>query len=165
VDVGGFAEPRKILCQCTLPSYEQISVHPRSAQGEPEFPNIGYLQPYLSACHAPVDAATFRSQVPLSSYDDYFHLINQLANGDIDHHQPLLSADPLLCFFYRYSFDFFFKPNSKKKKKIEEEKKKPILYQIIIYVLILLLWYQYNEAYLVSDYNLYFNFVALALVQ
>jgi hypothetical protein len=29
----------------------------------------------------------------------------------------------------------------------------------------LLLWYQYNEAYLVSDYNLYFNFVALALVQ
>jgi cell division protein FtsW (lipid II flippase) len=53
----------------------------------------------------------------------------------------------------------------KKKKKIEEEKKKPILYQIIIYVLIFLLWYQYNEAYLVSDYNLYFNFVALALVQ
>jgi hypothetical protein len=56
-------------------------------------------------------------------------------------------------------------PIAKKKKKIEEEKKKPILYQIIIYVLILLLWYQYNEAYLVSDYNLYFNFVALALVQ
>jgi hypothetical protein len=127
--------------------------------------SVGYLQPYLSACHAPVDAATFRSQVPLSSYDDYFHLINQLANGDIDHHQPLLSADPLLCFFYRYCFDFFFKPNSKKKKKKIEEKKKPILYQIIIYVLILLLWYQYNEAYLVSDYNLYFNFVALALVQ
>jgi hypothetical protein len=56
-------------------------------------------------------------------------------------------------------------PIAKKKKKIEEEKKKPILYQIIIYVLIFLLWYQYNEAYLVSDYNLYFNFVALALVQ
>jgi hypothetical protein len=33
VDVGGFAEPRKILCQCALPSYEQISVHPRSAHG------------------------------------------------------------------------------------------------------------------------------------
>jgi len=33
VDVGGFAEPRKILCQCALPSYEQVSVHPRSAHG------------------------------------------------------------------------------------------------------------------------------------
>jgi hypothetical protein len=39
VDVGGFAEPRKILCQCALPSYEQISVHPRSAHGVPELPN------------------------------------------------------------------------------------------------------------------------------
>ncbi|KAJ6401146.1 hypothetical protein OIU84_016538 [Salix udensis] len=62
--------------------------------------SVSYLQRYLSASDAPVDAATFRSRVPLSSYDDYFHLINQLANGDIDHHQPLLSADPLLCFFY-----------------------------------------------------------------
>ena len=33
VDVGGFAEPRKILCQCALPSDEQLSVHPRSAHG------------------------------------------------------------------------------------------------------------------------------------
>jgi len=33
LDVGGFAEPRKILCQCALPSYEQLSVHPRSAHG------------------------------------------------------------------------------------------------------------------------------------
>jgi hypothetical protein len=33
VDVGGFAEPRKILCQCALPSVEQLSVHPRSAHG------------------------------------------------------------------------------------------------------------------------------------
>ncbi|KAB5527498.1 hypothetical protein DKX38_021345 [Salix brachista] len=62
--------------------------------------SVSYLQPYLSACDGPVDGATFRSRVPLSSYDDCFHLINQLANGDIDHHQPLLSADPLLCFFY-----------------------------------------------------------------
>ena len=32
VDVGGFAEPRKILCLTVLyPSYEKISVHPRSA--------------------------------------------------------------------------------------------------------------------------------------
>ncbi|KAL3572620.1 hypothetical protein D5086_026524 [Populus alba] len=59
--------------------------------------SVGYLQPYLSACHAPVDAATtFRSQVPLSSYDDYFHLINQLANGDIDHHHP--SSPQILSF-------------------------------------------------------------------
>jgi len=40
VDVGGFAEPRKILCQCVLPSYEQISVHPRSAHGGAGIPNI-----------------------------------------------------------------------------------------------------------------------------
>jgi hypothetical protein len=39
VDVGGFAEPRKILCQCALPSVEQLSVHLRSAHGVPEFPN------------------------------------------------------------------------------------------------------------------------------
>jgi len=32
VDVGGFAEPHKILCLTVLyPSYEKISVHPRSA--------------------------------------------------------------------------------------------------------------------------------------
>jgi hypothetical protein len=42
VDVGGFAEPRKILCQCALPSYEQLSVHPRSAHGETGFPNNWY---------------------------------------------------------------------------------------------------------------------------
>jgi hypothetical protein len=30
VDVGGFAEPRKILCQCALPSFEQLSIHHRS---------------------------------------------------------------------------------------------------------------------------------------
>ena len=30
VDVGGFAEPRKILSQYALPSLEQLSVHPRS---------------------------------------------------------------------------------------------------------------------------------------
>jgi len=39
VDVGGFAEPRKILCQCALPSYEQISVHPRS-----DFPNTTMME-------------------------------------------------------------------------------------------------------------------------
>ena len=38
VDVGGFAEPRKTLSQCALPSVEQLSVHSRSAHGEPESP-------------------------------------------------------------------------------------------------------------------------------
>ena len=38
VDVGGFAELRKILCQCALPSDEQISEHPRSAHGGDEVP-------------------------------------------------------------------------------------------------------------------------------
>ena len=41
MEVGGFAEPRKILCKCALASDEQISVHPRSAHGEPESPNKG----------------------------------------------------------------------------------------------------------------------------
>ena len=39
MDVGGFAEPRKILCQCALPSDEQLSVHPRSAHGGAGIPN------------------------------------------------------------------------------------------------------------------------------
>jgi len=43
VDVGGFAEPRKILSQCALPSYEQISVHPRSAHGGDGIPNNTYI--------------------------------------------------------------------------------------------------------------------------
>ena len=38
MDVGGFAEPRKILCQCAYPSVEQLSVHPRSAHGGAENP-------------------------------------------------------------------------------------------------------------------------------
>jgi len=42
VDVGGFAEPRKILSQCASPPYEKLSVHPRSAHGVPEFPNNWY---------------------------------------------------------------------------------------------------------------------------
>ena len=43
MDVGGFAEPRKILCQCALPSYEQISVHPRSAHGGAGIPNNYFI--------------------------------------------------------------------------------------------------------------------------
>ena len=41
VDVGGFAELRKILCQCALLSVEQLSVHPQSAHGEPDSPTKG----------------------------------------------------------------------------------------------------------------------------
>jgi hypothetical protein len=50
VDVGGFAEPHKILCQCALPSVEQISEHPRSAHGESEFPTIGIRAHGLKGC-------------------------------------------------------------------------------------------------------------------
>jgi hypothetical protein len=42
VDVGGFAEPRKILCQCALPFFEQVSVHHRSAHGGAGIPNNWY---------------------------------------------------------------------------------------------------------------------------
>ncbi|GLT75704.1 hypothetical protein SLA2020_474060 [Shorea laevis] len=61
---------------------------------------VRYLRPHLQAYNAPVDAATFRRAVPLSSYDDYVDHINSIANGLVDHDQPLLSVDPLVCFFY-----------------------------------------------------------------
>lgn len=61
---------------------------------------VSYLRPHLQAYNAPVDAATFRRAVPLSSYDDYVDHINSIANGLVDHDQPLLSVDPLVCFFY-----------------------------------------------------------------
>ncbi|KAK9945438.1 hypothetical protein M0R45_010955 [Rubus argutus] len=61
---------------------------------------VRYLQPYLPYDNAPLDAATFRRAVPLSSYDDYADHINQMAESSLDHQQPLLSIDPLLCFFY-----------------------------------------------------------------
>uniref|UniRef100_A0A5B7C0Z5 Indole-3-acetic acid-amido synthetase GH3.6 n=1 Tax=Davidia involucrata TaxID=16924 RepID=A0A5B7C0Z5_DAVIN len=62
---------------------------------------VRYLQPHLRGCPAPVDAATFRRAVPLSCYDDYADDIHQMADGIIgDDVQPLLSVDPLICFFY-----------------------------------------------------------------
>ncbi|KAK4418221.1 putative indole-3-acetic acid-amido synthetase GH3.6 [Sesamum alatum] len=63
---------------------------------------VSYLQPYLRGYKTPLDAATFRSAVPLSCYDDYADHISKLADGVLrdDHGQPLLSVDPLLCFFY-----------------------------------------------------------------
>ena len=42
VDVDGFAEPRKTLSQCALPSVEQLSVHPRFAHGGAGIPNNWY---------------------------------------------------------------------------------------------------------------------------
>jgi hypothetical protein len=50
VDVGGFAEPRKILCQCALASYGQLSEHHRSAHGEPDSPTIGIRAHGLKGC-------------------------------------------------------------------------------------------------------------------
>lgn len=64
---------------------------------------VQYLQPYLHGYDAPVDASTYRRAVPLSSYDDYVDCINQMADGaDRGVDDPLLSVDPLVCFFYRY---------------------------------------------------------------
>ena len=68
---------------------------------------VRYLRPYLQGYDAPVDANTFRQAVPLSSYEDYVDHINQMANnGPVDHDQPepLLSVDPLICFFYRFTY-------------------------------------------------------------
>ncbi|KAF8394477.1 hypothetical protein HHK36_020685 [Tetracentron sinense] len=65
---------------------------------------VRYLQPHLRGYSAPVDADTFRRVVPLSSYDDYADSINCLADGCSDHDDdddpPILSVDPLVCFFY-----------------------------------------------------------------
>jgi len=43
VDVGDFAEPRKILCQCALPSVEKDQNTPGPRMGQPEFPNINNI--------------------------------------------------------------------------------------------------------------------------
>ncbi|XP_042497141.1 probable indole-3-acetic acid-amido synthetase GH3.6 [Macadamia integrifolia] len=73
---------------------------------------VGYLQPHLHHLQASqnddhdndndpltlLHPDTFRRLVPLSSYEDYAHLINRIADG-LDP-SSLLSFDPLLCFFY-----------------------------------------------------------------
>ncbi|KAK7396346.1 hypothetical protein VNO78_17279 [Psophocarpus tetragonolobus] len=57
---------------------------------------VRYLQPFhKSPLH--LDPSTFTRVVPLSSYEDYVHYINHMAEGKLD---PFLSVDPLLCFFY-----------------------------------------------------------------
>lgn len=63
--------------------------------------NVAYLHHHLHACTMPIEAAAFRRALPLSTYEDYSDYINRLANGPPDHHGPLLSVDPLECFFYR----------------------------------------------------------------
>lgn len=61
-----------------------------------------YLRPHLHGHdEQPVDDATFRRAVPLSSYDDYVDHIDRMADGLVDHDLPLLSVDTLLCFFLR----------------------------------------------------------------
>ncbi|XP_019197527.1 PREDICTED: probable indole-3-acetic acid-amido synthetase GH3.6 [Ipomoea nil] len=65
---------------------------------------VSYLRRYLGSYNEPVDADTFRSAVPLSRYEDYADYINKMADGVLadenDGGRPLLSVDPLTCFFY-----------------------------------------------------------------
>lgn len=62
-----------------------------------------YLRPFLGGHPAPeIDVATFRREVPLTSYDDYADHINRMADGLVDGSDPILCVDPLVCFFYRY---------------------------------------------------------------
>lgn len=62
--------------------------------------STGYLRPFLSSHPAPIDVATFRRKVPLSSYDDYADHISRMADGLVDDGDPILCVDPLVCFFY-----------------------------------------------------------------
>jgi len=65
---------------------------------------VRYLQSFIAKGDPlPLDPPTFKRVVPLSSYEDYVDYINQMADGNQDPHHPLLSVDPLLCFFYRYT--------------------------------------------------------------
>ncbi|XP_058738056.1 probable indole-3-acetic acid-amido synthetase GH3.6 [Vicia villosa] len=56
-----------------------------------------YLQSFSN--NNTLDPSTFTSLVPLSTYEDYIDFIQQMADHHPNHH-PLLSVDPLLCFFY-----------------------------------------------------------------
>ncbi|KAJ9187695.1 hypothetical protein P3X46_003120 [Hevea brasiliensis] len=59
---------------------------------------VHYLRPHLSGYL--IEAGTFRRQVQWSCYEDYADHINRMANGKLDHYQPVLSVDPLVCFLY-----------------------------------------------------------------
>lgn len=58
-----------------------------------------YLAPFFLGQGGPTDPDSFRRLVPISSYDDYVSPILAMADGD---DRPILSVDPLICFFYRY---------------------------------------------------------------
>ncbi|CAJ2633288.1 indole-3-acetic acid-amido synthetase [Trifolium pratense] len=61
--------------------------------------SVNYLQPFFNNNKSvDVDPSTFTRLVPLSSYEDYVDFIHQMA--DDGNHDPLLSVDPLICFFY-----------------------------------------------------------------
>jgi len=51
VDVGDFAEPRKILCQCALPSVKKDQNTPGPRMGQPEFPNSNLIASIVSAIY------------------------------------------------------------------------------------------------------------------
>lgn len=58
-----------------------------------------YLSPFFLGYDGPhINPDSFRRLVPISSYDDYEGPIQAMADGD---HSPILSVDPLICFFYR----------------------------------------------------------------
>ena len=65
---------------------------------------------YLQRYGASLDTGSFREAVPLSCYDDYADYIDRMADGgggDDDGDRPLLSVDPLVCFFNRYTRLYF----------------------------------------------------------
>ncbi|XP_019196764.1 PREDICTED: jasmonic acid-amido synthetase JAR2-like [Ipomoea nil] len=65
---------------------------------------LSYLRRYLGSYNGSVDADTFRTAVSLSRYEDYTDYINKMADGVLTDKnyggRPLLSVDPLTCFFY-----------------------------------------------------------------
>lgn len=65
---------------------------------------VRYLQPFFKNAPLPLDHSTFTRLLPLSSYEDYVHYINLMADGK---DYPFLSVDPLHCFFYRLLNPFF----------------------------------------------------------
>lgn len=59
--------------------------------------SVRYLESLKGDDDVHLDPSTFTRVVPLSSYEHYVDFINHMAEGK---HDPFLSVDPLLCFFY-----------------------------------------------------------------
>ncbi|KAJ4832370.1 hypothetical protein Tsubulata_050589 [Turnera subulata] len=74
-----FEESTKKAIDHQLHTLQSILAHQAS---------VSYLRPYLSGHLPPIDAATFRRLVPLSSYDDYADHIENMANNP--DHPPVL---------------------------------------------------------------------------